>query len=243
MSVRVMSAVWEADLPPMEKLVLLALADCANDEGHCWPAASTLARKSGQGERTVRRAVQSLISKGHLSQRQRAGTSAVYAVHPCRSGTPAKSAPLPDRPPTPATQAPKPLGTVNSSEAKASKQRAKFPAPSGVGDDQWKAFQAQRKKPLNDHSYKLLTKKLDGLADDGFPPGEMIDLAIERGWETVFKPYQPRDQQHGRAAQSNSNPRSRLLDALNAADAELARSAVNEDHAGTWLALPSARTG
>jgi hypothetical protein len=41
----------------MEKLVLLALADCANDEGRCWPSASTLARKTGEGERTVRRAV------------------------------------------------------------------------------------------------------------------------------------------------------------------------------------------
>ena len=87
-----MTMVWEAQLPPMEKLVLLALADCANDEGHCWPSANTLARKSGQGERTVRRSIQSLIGKGHLTQEQRKGTSPNYLVHPCQSGTPARQA-------------------------------------------------------------------------------------------------------------------------------------------------------
>lgn len=116
MSVRVMTAVWDTPLPPMEKLVLLALADCANDEGHCWPSAPTLARKSGQGERTVRRCIHSLILKGHLTQQQRLGSSPVYVVHPCQSGTPARAAPLPHRPPplperqaTPARAAPKPL--------------------------------------------------------------------------------------------------------------------------------------
>ena len=82
-----MSAVWDANIPPSEKLVLLALADCANDEGHCWPSAATLARKSGQGERTVRRAIQSLVAKGHLTQNPRNGTSPTYLVHPCQSGT------------------------------------------------------------------------------------------------------------------------------------------------------------
>lgn len=115
MSVRVMSLVWDTDLPPSEKLVLLALADAANDEGHCWPSATTIARKSGQGERTVRRAIQSLIEKKHLTQQQRSGTSAVYTLHPCQSGTPARAAPLParhdplpERQGTPARAAPKP---------------------------------------------------------------------------------------------------------------------------------------
>jgi hypothetical protein len=188
MSVRVMSLVWDADLPPSEKLVLLALADCANDEGHCWPSAATLARKSGQGERTIRRSIQALISKKHLTQQQRNGTSPIYVVHPCQSGTPARVAPLPQRPETPARVAPKPLGTVISSEAKASSPRVRFKAPPGVSDEQWVAFCKQRKKPLNDRSYFLLCKKLCTLAEAGWPPGEMIDLAIERGWETAFAP-------------------------------------------------------
>jgi hypothetical protein len=195
-----MSLVWDATLPPMEKLVLLALADCANDEGHCWPSATTLMRKSGQGERTVRRCIQSLIKNGHLTQQIRSGTSSVFTVHPCQSGTPARAAPLPDRPQTPARAAPKPLVTVISSEAKASSPRVKFPAPPGVFDEQWKAFRGQRKKELNARSYTLICNKLLKLAEDGWPPGDMLDLAIERGWETVFA---PRTFAHDR---TNSNP-------------------------------------
>jgi hypothetical protein len=74
--------------------------------------------------------------------------------------------------------------------------RGSFPVPEGVTDDQFRAFRQQRKKPLNDRSYALLCNKLQTLAEAGWPPGEMIDLAIERGWETVFA---PKDQQNGRA--------------------------------------------
>jgi hypothetical protein len=73
-------------------------------------------------------------------------------------------------------------------KAVASCLRIAFPAPVGVTDEQWSAFRKQRKKALNDRSYVLLCNKLTELADAGWPPGEMIDLAIERGWETVFAP-------------------------------------------------------
>lgn len=185
MSVRVMTLVWDADLPPMEKLVLLALADCANDEGHCWPSAATIVRKSGQGERTVRRCIQSLVKKRHLTQQQRKGTSPNYLVHPCQSGTPANEAPLPDRPDTPARVAPKPLRTVNRSEAKAS---SRYPAPDGVPDETWEDFlnSPKRKKAgMSGTAYSGIRNNLIELAEHGYPPGEMIALAVERGWTTV----------------------------------------------------------
>jgi hypothetical protein len=75
---------------------------------------------------------------------------------------------------------------LEKTEAKASSK--KFPEPGGVTAEQWQAFRDQRKKPLNDHSYVLLCNKLAKLADAGWPPGDMIDLAVERGWETVFAP-------------------------------------------------------
>jgi hypothetical protein len=68
MSVRMMTLVWELDLPPGEKLVLLALADQGNDAGlQCWPSLASISKKSGQNERTVRRALRSLEQKGHLT--------------------------------------------------------------------------------------------------------------------------------------------------------------------------------
>lgn len=46
MSIRIMSLAWQAKTAThTEKLVLLALADNANDSGECWPSISTIARK------------------------------------------------------------------------------------------------------------------------------------------------------------------------------------------------------
>ena len=47
MSVRWISYVWESSPFKGERLLLhLALADFANDEGECWPAQPTLAKKA-----------------------------------------------------------------------------------------------------------------------------------------------------------------------------------------------------
>lgn len=44
MSIAIMSAVWNTyDGTPARKLVLLALADHANDEGVCWPSLGRIA--------------------------------------------------------------------------------------------------------------------------------------------------------------------------------------------------------
>ena len=46
MSIRIMAAAWQTETAThTEKLVLLALADNANDSGECWPSISTIAKK------------------------------------------------------------------------------------------------------------------------------------------------------------------------------------------------------
>ena len=80
-----MTAVWDIPLPDSEKIVLLALADCANDEGHCWPSMATLARKCSKSDRTVQAAIKSLVDSGHLTRREVPGKGCNYTVHP-RSG-------------------------------------------------------------------------------------------------------------------------------------------------------------
>ena len=68
MSVRCMTWVWDhSTVGGTERLVLLALADCANDEGReCWPSIATLARKCRVDERTVQRVIRRLAERGHL---------------------------------------------------------------------------------------------------------------------------------------------------------------------------------
>lgn len=103
-------------------------------------------------------------------------------------GSPEVSPPAPPLP-NPSNSAPySPPILEEKREAIATCLRRAFPPPDGVTDEQWAAFRKQRKKALNDRSYTLLVNKLIQLATEGHDPGLLIDLAIERGWETVFAP-------------------------------------------------------
>lgn len=77
MSVRIMTAAWAVNLPAGEKLVLLALADCANDEGACWPGIKSLCNKTGKSERSLQGAIKALCEEGHLSRLERDRKSVV----------------------------------------------------------------------------------------------------------------------------------------------------------------------
>jgi hypothetical protein len=60
MSIAAMNWAWKQQLQPAPKLVLMALADAANDYGVCWPSARTIARKCCISIRTVRRLIAEL---------------------------------------------------------------------------------------------------------------------------------------------------------------------------------------
>ena len=66
-----MNWAWHQALRPVPKLVLMALADAADDQGICWPSVATLASKVGVSTRTVRRVMQELISGKLLAAEQR----------------------------------------------------------------------------------------------------------------------------------------------------------------------------
>ena len=67
-----MSHVWDIPLfKGNKKLVLLCLADFANDEGACWPSIRSLARKSCVSDSTVKSVIKSLIEDGWLSKKNR----------------------------------------------------------------------------------------------------------------------------------------------------------------------------
>ena len=66
-----MNWAWHQALKPVPKLVLMALADAADDQGICWPSVATLASKVGVSTRTVRRVMQELISGKLLAAEQR----------------------------------------------------------------------------------------------------------------------------------------------------------------------------
>src|SRR5712691_565650 len=71
MSLRVMTWAWTVRLQPTSKIVLLALADEANDSGFCFPSHQHLAQKCELGERTVRRMIKLLAARNYLSIERR----------------------------------------------------------------------------------------------------------------------------------------------------------------------------
>ena len=59
---------WHQPIVPGPKLVLMALADAADDKGACWPSVATLAKQCSMSTRTVQRALQDLIGAGLLNR-------------------------------------------------------------------------------------------------------------------------------------------------------------------------------
>lgn len=72
-----MSAVWDSPIgPATRRLVLLALADSANDQGVCWPSVPTIARKANCSVSAARAAVAELEKQGIVIRQARPVTGA-----------------------------------------------------------------------------------------------------------------------------------------------------------------------
>jgi hypothetical protein len=71
MSVKALTWAFDQPISATEKVVLLALADHANDRGECWPSVSLLMQRAYVGERTVQRSLQSLENSGFIVRERR----------------------------------------------------------------------------------------------------------------------------------------------------------------------------
>jgi Helix-turn-helix domain len=85
MSIKIMAAVWELDLPQNQKLVLLALADHADDRGVCYPSVARVAWKCGYSRRQTQAILKQLRSSPVLevlgSIAGGSGLSTEYKIH------------------------------------------------------------------------------------------------------------------------------------------------------------------
>jgi hypothetical protein len=70
-SIAAMNWAWHQSLKPVPKLVLMALADAADDIGVCWPSVTTVAVKCNVSTRTVRRVIQALVARRLLMSERR----------------------------------------------------------------------------------------------------------------------------------------------------------------------------
>ncbi|HAF0500187.1 TPA: helix-turn-helix domain-containing protein [Salmonella enterica subsp. enterica serovar Bareilly] len=102
---------------PLRKLVLIKLADNANDNGECWPSYQHIADHCECSKSAVKEHISALIKLGLMTKENRVGvnngkgnTSNVYRLHLTSTPVPPKSTPVPPEstPPVP------PAGTRTS---------------------------------------------------------------------------------------------------------------------------------
>lgn len=146
MSISLMTDVWKLTLQAPRKMVLLALADNANDEGtDCWPSVGKLVEKCSMSERAVQGHLAALEEDGYIKRHERLGRSNKFTIHVDRirlellqkvkalADTPAESVPpakVPDIPPQNLHPSPsKPLG-INTPAVSAPPQSL-HPTPAG----------------------------------------------------------------------------------------------------------------
>jgi len=164
MSIRVMSAVWDLDLPDSEKLIALALADWCSDEGICWPSVAQIAKKSSKSERTVQGALISLEKRGYLTRDQKPGKGCLYTLTPAGAAprsdnTPADAAPPQPLRKTPAAAAPNTSGTTNTPKRASPSLGARTP---------------KRASSIPESFAPVMTGKTADCVN-GWPPGRLDD--------------------------------------------------------------------
>lgn len=77
MSIRLMSTIWDSDLPIRDAtlLVFLSIADHANDAGVCWPSVERIAKRCRISPRHCQRIIKGLEDDGYLEVERSAGRS------------------------------------------------------------------------------------------------------------------------------------------------------------------------
>jgi hypothetical protein len=188
MSIKIMSALWEMDFPPTEKLVFLALADCANDEGLAWPSIATIARKTGVSDRSVQRAIRMGETRGLIVREEVKGKGCRYWISPRHSVTPDTVSRVTNATKTPDTMSPHPRHSVTQTIREPSKepskiiQRLPVAKPDEVDADVWADFCAHRvrkKSDITDTAIRSIAKQA-GLA--GWSLNDALAESVTRGW-------------------------------------------------------------
>jgi biotin operon repressor len=102
MSVKLMAAVFEnEELAPTERLLMLALADHAGDDGRCYPSIDRLCQRTGLSRRAVQLNIQKLQDQGYVVALKGGGRghSTRYQIN----ANPARNAPFVDEKGAPET--------------------------------------------------------------------------------------------------------------------------------------------
>ena len=95
MSISIMDRVWRLSKATKgDLLIMLAIADFANDAGDAWPSVPTLANKSRLKERQTQYALRRLVRSGELKVSKSKGPRGCHLYHITISEDGAENAPV-----------------------------------------------------------------------------------------------------------------------------------------------------
>jgi len=231
MSIAYLSAAFAIEgLRPTAKLVLLKLADNANDDGYCYPSRAHIERHTGLSKSTISRTVKQLAEKGiieiipqysegvqlpnHYRLRlemkgvgaeehggRRRGARGVGAEEHTEPSEGTVNEPTPHSPPD----------EIKDMELPAELSREAW--------HEWVDYRRARRQKLTKQTAERQIQKLSRMASHGIDPDAVIEQSIEQGWQGLFE---LKDNRYGRPRDEFRNPFARA--AMSRAEAE--RNAV-----------------
>ena len=80
MSFSVGKRVWAIPMPATDKLVLLALAHYASDDGKCWPSLDKLGKDTGLHPKSVSRCIRRLKKRKLIETKRRMNSSSIVLL-------------------------------------------------------------------------------------------------------------------------------------------------------------------
>lgn len=214
---------------PLRKLILLKLADQANDDGECWPSYQRIADACECSRSTVKTHVRELEKAGLLrrefrrteglnrsnifrltikkdgasADRGRAGTDPVRAGAALGGGAGAAPGGAEADPRT------SHITSHSSESVKESGAGAKISPPPNVSHQSWKDYLDHRKAkraPVTQRAAELIGKKLASLSPS--EADRCLELSIENGWTGVFPERSRPNSGRGRPTET---PRERAI--------------------------------
>ena len=239
-----MTAVWDReDLSSTQKLVLLSLADWANDEGLCWPSINRLAIKTSMAGRSVQRIIRDLESMGFVRRDEVIGKGNRYWIsipltecHPCHSVTPPLTECHPCHSVTPPlTESHHTPDTVSPNTSITHQLNTKYIIegyPLWLPIDAWQGWvemRKQRKRPLTDRAKARAYKKLEALHLAGHDINELLDRSTINGWLDIYELKGTTNAGNSNHAAEPTNPMVRAVIASQAR-----RAADGERPADDW---------
>ena len=216
MSIRATAWAWTTQAAPTAKLVLLALADFADESGYCWPRVSVLVEMTGLSERAVRTAITALTAAGLLITDRAVGRGnssryvlsinldpeKVREMQVLRDMEKVQQVPekvhlLPEKvhvvPEKVQELHPEPSRTIKNHQEPPKGRSAPAPVmqlPEWLPGDAWADFCRHReaigKKGWTQQAAELSIRELGKLNADGHDPRTVIEQSIANGWRGLF---------------------------------------------------------